>query len=97
MAVFISIGILSVQVDMQNARDYHAAVVNEIENSNHSPSVIAACKQEAAENGYILEVVPYTNDFGHYSSTISKVTLKYEYVIVFLNIRSDEEIIGYAT
>lgn len=88
MTVFVSIGILSAQVDIQNAQDYHAAVVNEIENSNHSPSVIAACKQEAANNGYTLEIVSYPNT--------TKVILKYKYTVSFLNIQSDKQIEGYA-
>lgn len=96
MTVFISIGILSVMMDVQNARDYHSSVVNEIENSNHSPAVIAACKTEAAENGYTLSVESYTNTSGNYTFVVSKVVLKYDYQIAFLNIQSDKEIIGYA-
>lgn len=96
MTVFVSVGILSVQVDVQNARDYHAAVVNEIENSNHNSSVIDACVEEAKNNGYTLTVDSYTNSSGNYSFTVSKVVLKYKYTIAFLNIQSDKEIMGYA-
>ena len=96
MTVFISVGILSVQVDVQNARDYHAAVVNEIENSNHNSSVINACIEEAEDNGYILTVDSYKNSTGNYEFTVSKVVLKYKYSLSFLNISSDKEILGYA-
>lgn len=96
MAVFISVGILSVQMDTQNARDYHASVVNEIENSNHSPTVIQVCKDEARANGYELEVVVYENTSGNYTFVTSKVTLKYQYTINFLGIQSQKEVIGYA-
>lgn len=96
MTVFISVGILSVMVDVQNARDYHTAVVNEIENSNHSTTVINACIQEAKENGYTLTVQSFQNSSGNYEFTVSKVVLEYDYSIVFLNIQSRKEIMGYA-
>lgn len=97
MVVFVSIGILSAMLDVQNARDYHSIVVGEIENSNHSPSVIAAQKAQAEQNGYILEVIPRTYSNGQYEDIGSKVVLKYKYSIPFLNISSEKEIVGYAT
>lgn len=99
MTVFISVGILAVMLDVQNARDYHAACVNEIENSNHSPSVIAACKTDAennTKNNYKLEVESFTNSSGNYTFSVSKVVLTYTYRIPFLNIESEKEIVGYA-
>lgn len=96
MAVFLSVGILSTTIDVQNARDYHAACVNEIENSNHAPSVISALVSEATSNGYTLDVDSYTNSTGNYIYTVSKVTLKYNFSIPLLNIQIDKEILGYA-
>lgn len=97
LAVFIFAGIISVTIDVQNARDFHAAYVNEIENSNHAGSVIEACKAEAEENGYELVVDSYTNNsLGENNSTISKVVLKYDYTIGILNVNSAQEIVGYA-
>lgn len=97
MSVLICTGIISVTVDVQNARDYHAACINEIENSNHASSVIEACKIEAAKNGYELIVTSYVNDIdGINTSTISKVVLKYDYTIGLLSVNSEKEVIGYA-
>ena len=96
MCVFLSIGILAATVDVQNARDYHAACVNEIENSNHAASVIETCISEAADNGYTLEVVSYPNYVGNFSYTVSKVILKYQFSIPILNITLEQEILGYA-
>ncbi len=97
LIVFTSAGIISVTLDVQNARDYHAAVVNEIENCNHAASVIEACKTEASENGYTLTVTNYYSDNDNSpNSQISKVVLKYSYTIDFLGIATEKEIVGYA-
>ena len=97
VAVFVFVGIISVAVDVQNARDFHGAVVNEIENSNHAGSVIEACKDTAAKNGYELVVTSYVNNSdGLQYSKITKVVLKYKYTISILDISSEKEIVGYA-
>ncbi len=97
IAMFSFAGVISVTIDVQNARDYHASVVNEIENSNHAQSVINACKDEATTNGYTLTVTEYSSTSDDSPNTkISKVVLSYSYSIDFLNISSNKEIIGYA-
>lgn len=87
-------GVVDATVQIQNARDYHSAVVNEIENSNHSDAVIEKCVNEASANGYNLIVTKYES--GGDNSEITKVTLEYQYTILFLNVASDKQIIGYA-
>ena len=90
-------GIISATIDVRNARDYHAAIVDEIEESNHAQDVIDMCKEEAKKNGYELIVESYQSDSDEGNdSMISKVTLKYNYKINFLKIKSNHEIIGYA-
>lgn len=97
VAVFVFVGIIGVTVDVQNARDFHGSVINEIENSNHASSVIEACKETAAENGYELIVSSYVNNSdGLQYSKITKVVLKYNYTIGLLDINSEKEIVGYA-
>ena len=97
VALLVFVGIVSVTVDVQNARNYHSSVVNVIENSNHAAKVIEACKEEATENGYELTVTSYDNSpDGISSSKISKVVLTYDYTIGILNVSSEKEIVGYA-
>ena len=97
VAVLVFVGIITVTLDVQKARDFHGAVVNEIENSNHSSSVIEACKETAEKNGYELVVSSYVNNSdGLQYSKITKVVLKYSYSISILDINSEKEIIGYA-
>ncbi|MEE1502924.1 MAG: hypothetical protein UGF89_01595 [Acutalibacteraceae bacterium] len=54
ICIFTSLGIVSVAIDVHNARDFHGAVVNEIESSNHASSVIDTCKEAAEEMGMFL-------------------------------------------
>lgn len=97
VAVFTFAGIISVALDVQNARDYHSSVINEIEISNHSSDVIAACQEDAANNGYTLSTVNYPNNSDESSNAqITKVVLKYSYHIDFLGVASEKEIVGYA-
>lgn len=90
---FLSINVISGHLDVQNANDYHAAVIDEIENSNHAISVINKIKNEAEENGYEIDITSY---YGANSSIISKVTLKYKYRFDLLNVENEHEIVGYA-
>lgn len=97
VAVFTFGGIISVALDVQNARDFHSSVINEIELSNHSASVISACEDDAKSNGYTLSATPYANNSDDSSNAqITKVTLKYSYHIDFLGLASEKEIVGYA-
>jgi hypothetical protein len=45
-------GVMSACIDANNARDFHASVMAEIEDSNFAPSVISACKAQAENEGY---------------------------------------------
>lgn len=97
VAVFTFSGIISVAIDVQNARDFHSSVINEIEVSNHADSIIEACKTDAASNGYTLTTEEYDNNSDESANAqITKVVLKYSYTIAFIGLSSEKEIVGYA-
>lgn len=60
------------------AREYKAAVVAEIENSNFNPNVIAECINQAAAAGYSLEVRTSTYN-ADYDIQSAEVILEYSY------------------
>lgn len=93
LSFFIALNVVSAHLDVQNATDYHSAVVDEIENSHHASSVVDALKTEASENGYELEV---ENFYGANQTTLSKVTLKYKYRLNILDVENEHEVVGYA-
>lgn len=54
-----SAGILSAFMVVVDAQDMHAGMVDEAENSNFSPAVMADCFRRAEEAGYTLTVTLY--------------------------------------
>ena len=66
--------IISSNNQTADARDFYNVVVNRIEDSNCTSAVVNACKSEATERGYTLEV----EDVTIYEDQPSKhVTLSY--------------------
>ena len=84
LSVFTMAGVMSACIDANNARDFHASVVAEIEDSNFAPSVINACKTQAANAGYELlidESSIVKDEDG--KPTLMEVILKYNYHVDF--------------
>ena len=78
---------LSANATTMRARDAQASYVTEIEDSNFAPSVIEACKNNAAKCGFKdLEVDINTG----------RVVLVYEYSMPILNVKNEHSIISYA-
>lgn len=97
LSVFTMAGIMSASIDANNARDYHAAVVAEIEDANFAPSVVSACKTQATENGYALLIDTnsiVTDEDGR--TTMMEVILSYEYQIPLFNVSNTQQIRGFA-
>ena len=51
-------------MSINNARNYYAAVVERVENSDYSEEVIQMVRTEASEKGYELEIEPYSTKDG---------------------------------
>lgn len=81
--------------DVTEAQNYHADVVTEIECSNFNPQVIAACIDQAAQEGYELTVTPVMYDESGNLQT-AEVILKYRYGIKLLDISEQKSIRGFA-
>lgn len=89
-------GVMSAVIDAGNARDFHASVIAEIEDANFAPSVIQACKTQAAEAGYelLIDESSIVRDADG-KSTLMEVILKYQYRIDFLELTSTQQIRGF--
>ncbi len=83
--MFFCIGVLDASADVAAAKDYKAAVVSEIENSNFNPNVIEGCIQEAAVHGYTLEITTCMYG-GEESLQMAEISLTYDYEIPLLGI-----------
>ena len=97
VSLFSMAGVLSACIDAGNARDFHASVIAEIEDSNFAPSVISSCKTQAANAGYDLiidEGSIVRDDDGR--PALMEVILKYEYRVDFFGVLSTQQIRGFA-
>lgn len=91
--VVLGTGYIIASLNTQNAQQYHAAVIAELESSDMADSVVKSCEEKALENGYKnLDIQKVVGDHAAYA----KVTLKYEYTIPLLNMLLEHEIVGYA-
>jgi hypothetical protein len=63
LLTFCSAGILGGFLNVVNAQDMHADMVNELENSSFYPGVLADCFQKADRAGYDLSVTLYQEDY----------------------------------
>lgn len=69
-------GVIAAEVEICRARDFKTDVVTELENSNFHPDVIAACRQQAEDMGYDLQIDTYADGDGIRQAS---VTLVYSY------------------
>lgn len=102
----LGMGILAAQLEAEEAKEYKAAVVSELENSNFSPSVINGCITQAKAQGYEMaitvyqaeQVVTYQEADARDTSGayMAEVLLRYPYEIGVLNSRTMHSIRGYA-
>ncbi len=97
LSVFAMAGVMSATIDANNARDFHASIMAEIEDSNFAPSVITACQEQAELVGYELlidsESIVRDEDG---KPTLMEVILRYQYRIDFLQVVSKQQIRGFA-
>lgn len=77
------VSVLGVSAKVAAAKEYKAAVVAEVENSNFNPNVISSCIEEANKHGYSLEIE--TCRFGDDDRRqMAEVCLTYQYDIPLL-------------
>ena len=93
--LMLGAAILSVSAKAAEAKEYKAAFITEIENSIFNPKVILACKKQAENMGYQLEVKCYTHEEA-YERCAAEILLKYRYEIPLLGISSERTTCGIA-
>lgn len=81
--LLLCISMLGVSADVAAAKEFKAAMIAEIENSDFNPCVIDGCKAQARTEGYELEVQSYTYG-GQSDRRIAGINLYYRYRIPLL-------------
>ena len=93
LMIFVLISIILSQMQINAARDFHSAVIDRIQSSYYSQTVIDSCVEKANDNGYVLDIRDVTV---YQDRKDVLVNLQYDIVIPLINIHFTEEIPGYA-
>jgi hypothetical protein len=104
-----SLGILSAYLEVMNAQDMQARMVDEIENSDFSPAVMRECYTQCEQSGYTLVITLFCEEQVlrtiHSKSEIpdsiagvevAKVELRFPFRVAFLGIEKEHAFTGYA-
>jgi hypothetical protein len=104
-----SLGILSAYLEVMNAQDMQAKVVDEIENSDFSPLVMRECFEKCDNSGYSLVITLFCDDqvlctmhgTGEVPDSVegvqvAKVEMKFTFRVPFLGIEKEHTFSGYA-
>ena len=89
----ISVCLISFQLQITGAREFHGACIDSIEASYGSPEVISNCISSASEKGYTLQV---TNEAVYDDRPSYKVILTYTARILLFNINQVSTLEGFA-
>ncbi len=102
-------GLLGAFFQTMHAQNLHAAVIDEMENSNYARSVLEGCFLAVEEAGYEMELTLYTEYDGFIKCesketlpvitediVMAEVTLKYPFQIGFFQVDVKQELFGYA-
>lgn len=93
--LFLCSGLLGAGAEVAAAKEYKAAVVAELENSNFNPNVLDGCVKEAKTRGYLLKITPCM--YGDAEEIqMAEVCLTYTYTIPILGIAEQRQTRGIA-
>ncbi len=107
LIVFLGIGIIRYQTDVNRASGYKRDVMEELQNSNFSPSVLNACIQAGTDNDYEVSIEVLTRDGIHTAYTkdnpafsigdvaAAYVTVVYKCRLPFLGVETSNSLRGF--
>ncbi|MCI7106961.1 MAG: hypothetical protein PUA77_04810 [Lachnospiraceae bacterium] len=104
-----AMGILSAYMEVMNAQDMQARIVDEIENSNYNPGVIRECFRQSSQSGYQLSITLFGEEGAlvtmHSEQEVSskeqeielaKVEMCFPFRVAFLGIDQTHTFVSYA-
>lgn len=108
MAV-VALGVLTAYIEVMNAQDMQARVIDELENSDFNTAVMRACFKQCADAGYTLSVTVFYQESAvtaiHSQQEVpasledvdmAKVELHFPLKSAFLGIDQSRTFVGYA-
>lgn len=89
----IAVCLISFQLQVTGAREFHSGCIDSIEASYGNPDVISECISSASEKGYTLQVI---NQGMYDDRPCYKVVLKYNARVLLFNFDQDSQLEGFA-
>ena len=108
LVVFLGLGIVNYQMDVNRALHYKQGVIRELQNSNFSPSVMNACMKTGEDRDYEVSIDVSLGDGSHATYTngcqaqdtadvsAAYVTVLYKSRLPFLGIETSNRLRGFA-
>lgn len=108
LVVFLGLGIVNYQMDVNRALHYKQDVIRELQNSNFSPSVMNACMKTGEDRDYEVSIDVSLGDGSHATYTngcqaqdtadvsAAYVTVLYKSRLPFLGIETSNCLRGFA-
>ncbi len=108
LVVFLGLGILNYQTDVNRATNYKQDIIMELQNSNFAPSVLNACITAGAGIDYEVSIDVATKNGAHQTYTNQSlatntadvdsayVTVRYKSRLPFLGIETSNSLRGFA-
>ena len=108
LVVFLGLGIVNYQMDVNRALHYKQDVIRELQNSNFSPSVMNACMKTGEDRDYEVSIDVSLGDGSHATYTngcqaqdtadvsAAYVTVSYKSRLPFLGIETSNRLRGFA-
>ena len=108
LVVFLGLGIVNYQMDVNRALHYKQDVIRERQNSNFSPSVMNACMKTGEDRDYEVSIDVSLGDGSHATYTngcqaqdtadvsAAYVTVLYKSRLPFLGIETSNRLRGFA-
>lgn len=108
---WLSVGVISAEVDSSQARNFMDNAKETIAESHFSPAAVQEATQVAKENGYQLDITLYEKGVGEHTVSngasgsgavgdtakveCAQLSMKYQYSIPILGVRSEHVVRGY--
>lgn len=105
----VAMGVLTTYMEVMNAQDMQARIIDELENSNFNVAVMQACFQQCEKAGYDLSVTLFSEGTvvtaihskqevpaSLISVTVARVEMKFPMKSAFLGIDQSRTFVGYA-
>lgn len=102
-------GLLGGFFQVIHVQNLHAAMIDEMENSNYAKAVLEECYSVTEKSGYDLELTLYQENASTIICTeagqlpvetsgveMARIILKYPFQITFFDINLEQQLVGYA-